>query len=941
MIFKRLFQPKHQHKDPAVRIQALQQLNPQEPQQKTILHELAFNDSEASVSLAALGRLNNFDLWWKMANTAKDQRIAKKARAKVENALLGNDISNDGVALDNATRRTFILECQDNALLELLLQERALDENDTELMLAVIDRLNKPQITLKLLLSTANFQLSEALLNQLTDEADIARVARKANHADLVALANKKLAAFEEQKVKPVQITKDVRLVLSKLLALCDVNEYPKLVAEKEALTARFAALTEEFNWLSEDVRSEFEQKFADIQSRVARKAELLHEDWARLEIKRQLQKALEQAQNFGTVVVDEINQLLNNDVTQLTLGELERCNQQIEKAVSQLDMLLAQELSEPERQQLQSVIFNLEQKRNSLDDLPALQLALKQAVELQQQIKDKAQPSDVAELSDAKQFLHQMTMQWKEIKAPYKGIWPSQVETEWQNLLKHWKKAFSKIEKQVEEDFKKCRDKLNFVNGQINQGRFHSAMRHYEKLAKQFDNLNDSAKKKLSKAFENVRSQVENLKGWQEYIAQPRKPEILAEVEALAKSPLLPEEQAKRVKALRYQWTTLGNLGSEEDEQMNKAFDDWCEEAFKPCRAFYAEQDAAREQNLQKKMALLDTLEATNADDVSLADLDRALATFRKQWKNIGETDYKAKESVDTRYKSVVGAVKSKVDVYYQENAALKQALIDQAQALLVEDDWKQATQKAKLLQEEWKGVGRVQSKVEKSLWETFRNVNDQIFAKRDQVVEQQNALFEANSSALQEQIQEMETRIADAKSPNDIAELEQAFVELDNALAQLPHALSKSLKAKVRNLKTNLAEKRKHYADNKTLKVYQSILDALAAWEEGEAELDAEVGNAWKQAFAGKVGFEQGAFDGFDRAALTLVMEITAGVESPDSEHAKRKDIQLQLMASKLQDGEALGMDALLQLWISQGPLSPEDKALLSRVTPLFLAK
>ena len=176
MIFKRLFQPKYQHKDPAVRIQALQDLNPDEAKEKSILHELAFNDSHVAVSLAALDKLNNFDLWWKMALTSKDQRVAKKSRSKVEASLLGKTTTD--LSADN--RRTFILECQDNAILDLLLKEQGIDQSDTELMLSVLSRLSKPQLNLRLLLETTNTSLQQRLFEQLTDPAEIGKVAKKA-----------------------------------------------------------------------------------------------------------------------------------------------------------------------------------------------------------------------------------------------------------------------------------------------------------------------------------------------------------------------------------------------------------------------------------------------------------------------------------------------------------------------------------------------------------------------------------------------------------------------------------------------------------------------------------------------------------------------------------------------------------------------------------------
>ncbi|MFT5838687.1 MAG: exonuclease SbcC, partial [Flavobacteriales bacterium] len=88
MIFKHLFRSKHQNPDPQVRIQAIENLNKQDPQQKSVLHELAFNDADVGVSLAALQKLDSFVLWYKMSQIAKNDRVQKKSQQFVENSLL-------------------------------------------------------------------------------------------------------------------------------------------------------------------------------------------------------------------------------------------------------------------------------------------------------------------------------------------------------------------------------------------------------------------------------------------------------------------------------------------------------------------------------------------------------------------------------------------------------------------------------------------------------------------------------------------------------------------------------------------------------------------------------------------------------------------------------------------------------------------------------------
>lgn len=936
MIFKRLFQPKYQHKDPTVRIQALQQLNPQEPQQKTILHELAFNDSDATVSLAALDKLDNFDLWWKMAGTSKDQRVAKKSKSKVEAFLLGQN----GITLPDTTRRTFILECHDSALLEMLLQEGGVDESDTELMLAVLTKLNKPQVTLKMLLATENESLRKALFEQLDSESDIAKVAKKASHQALTDMANQKLQALAEAKEKPVQLLKDTRLVLSKLLALVDSADYEKLVADRAKLEGEFKAFSEQFSILTQDDSTEFEQKFASLQPRLQKKEAALYDAWSKEQAKKQQQAAFEAALARTSEVLTSVHEALSANASTITLGQLEQFNQQIEQVEQAFQSLSRDELTQNHNKQIESSLLKLNQSRSHLDDLPALQIAITQAKELLAEFKQAAAPQVAEQVEQGKQVLSNFSAKFKDIKASFGQVWPKEIDDEWHQVRKTWKNAISDIEKQADDVFKKCRDKLNFVNAQVKQGRFRNAIRHYEKVAAQFEAMSENQQRRLSKTFEGIKSEIENLKDWQDYIAAPRKPELLQEIEALAKTPLAPEAQAKQVKALRAQWLTLGSTGTEADEALNKTFDETCEVAFKPCRDFYAEQDAKRTRNLNNKFALLDALEAEHKEDTPMDTLDKALNTMRKKWRDIGDIDYKLKDSLDERYRSVVNPIKSKIDQFYQDNASIKQGIIKEAEALVGSDNWQEATQIAKQLQDKWKQAGRAHGKVERKLWESFRSINDQIFAKRDEAVEARNAELETVVASLQDEIAALEGSVNDLEGVNDLLKLkEEVIVAFDAKLAELPHNLVKPIKHKLKQVKAAVDSKLAASTNDKSRQLYQTLFDALAQWDDEIPEQALTLGNVWKQAFLSRSTLNQ--FSGYDREMLVIAMEVVCGVDASQNDDTRRKQVQLELMASKLQGETQVNKEMLLEIWVNRGPLSESDKGLLNRIQPLFLSQ
>ncbi|MFT5546719.1 hypothetical protein, partial [Rheinheimera aquimaris] len=92
MIFKRFFKPKWQHNDAAVRQQAIAQLDQQNQEHKSILHELAFNDGAEAVRKAALLKLNDFSLWWQASKHDSAERLQQLAEQTLIEQLLQNKV---------------------------------------------------------------------------------------------------------------------------------------------------------------------------------------------------------------------------------------------------------------------------------------------------------------------------------------------------------------------------------------------------------------------------------------------------------------------------------------------------------------------------------------------------------------------------------------------------------------------------------------------------------------------------------------------------------------------------------------------------------------------------------------------------------------------------------------------------------------------------------
>ena len=279
MIFKHLFRSKHQNPDPQVRLQAIENLNKQDPQQKSFLHELAFNDSDVGVSLAALQKLDSFVLWYKMSQIAKNDRVQKKALQFVETTLL--DEQNE--ALTSQQKRVFIHETRDIRLIEKLLRQQWI-QKDTELTMGLLQTADKPQLQEKLLFDTTNESLQIAILQTFTDGVQarklLNKIQKKTASSALKALANETLQGWLTSEQAPIEVEQQVTMVLSRMLALKDQSDFLQLQQQQTLLTHQYNQIAARFVCLADLKRAEIEQKHTDICSRVERNIALLKPQW-------------------------------------------------------------------------------------------------------------------------------------------------------------------------------------------------------------------------------------------------------------------------------------------------------------------------------------------------------------------------------------------------------------------------------------------------------------------------------------------------------------------------------------------------------------------------------------------------------------------------------------------------------------------------------------
>ena len=333
-----------------------------------------------------------------------------------------------------------------------------------------------------------------------------------------------------------------------------------------------------------------------------------------------------------------------------------------------------------------------------------------------------------------------------------------------------------------------------------------------------------------LARNLEQLDTRLNELRQWKDYVAAPKRIELIEEMEALIGVDEALETLVEHLRALRQEWRTI-NKGiavdaTSEAERFEKAFT----AAFQPCQVYLAEQAAIRRKNLDARKQVLErvlTFESgLDAQQPNHPLIMRVLREAPQQWRSHAPIDRDASRPLDAQFFSALDRLRAKVTAWYAGNTTDKQALITRAQQLTASADLARAIDEVKRLQAQWNTTGPVPHALSESMWEEFRALCNAVYERRQQEFAQQSATLEQAKSVAEALCEQVEQ--ASQQGPADrptgearLSEWQQAF----NAVGELP-----------RNDARNL-----HERYQRAMSRYESQIAALAQRDAEAAETNA----------------------------------------------------------------------------------------------------
>ena len=190
----------------------------------------------------------------------------------------------------------------------------------------------------------------------------------------------------------------------------------------------------------------------------------------------------------------------------------------------------------------------------------------------------------------------------------------------------------------------------------------------------------------------------------------------------------------------------------------------------FKEKRAeFNAEQDAVKQENLEKKLKIIEEIKTISQDTDNINRQFSHVQQLQQEFKAIGEVPststtevWKSYQQTIENFYDLLKINKELRDYDFKKNLEIKQQLCEEAEALDEENDVIAAFKKLQALHDKWRETGPVAKDIREQLWARFKTASSVINKKHQAFFEERKASEKENAeakTALCEEIEKIKT--------------------------------------------------------------------------------------------------------------------------------------------------------------------------------------
>jgi hypothetical protein len=277
---------------------------------------------------------------------------------------------------------------------------------------------------------------------------------------------------------------------------------------------------------------------------------------------------------------------------------------------------------------------------------------------------------------------------------------------------------------------------------------------------------------------------ELRELDEWRRFANAQRQEQLIGMAEAIVASLKADEEAAKpsdlaatarALRELHAEWQLVAEAPRQVAQRLWDRFRTATDFIRARCETFFAQRRQQRAESAGKRLALVEEAEGL-VESTDWARTAARFQTLQAEWQALGRLAGDQDRVLATRFRAAGNAffARRREDLLdrkkvWTENLARKEALCVQAEALAESTDWDAAATEMKRLQADWKTIGPVRKNKSEVIWTRFRAAADRFFERYHHRHEIGLAAKLAEREAL---VVTLESLAAVAEAPPDLAE-------------------------------------------------------------------------------------------------------------------------------------------------------------------------
>ncbi len=871
-----LFKPAWQSPSVDKRLKAVAEMDGANAENEIILFDLAKDDEDASIRLAAIERLRDLTHLSELLHTSAEDEFRIAVGQRLDTLISSEE------SLDKADIQDLLQRFAD--LRPRIAAHAALAEN----RLLAVDKLADSQ-KMQVLGDTAFTDTRQSIAEQLgdIDDLEVARKVLRGKDKKAERIVKRKIEAYREHQRQQTENKALVDKLTEEVEYLAGHEWLPEF-------KARCAVHRQQWDGIDFEVDADSRCRY------------LLSREKVETLLKQQ--RVIEETHDSQQQLVDKLQNLLD-DITGRELPSLHDAQADIELELDKaaLDWTCLAKVIEPE-ETINSRYFIISRAINS-----SVQL-FSQAWELSENME-----------SPAEQAIQQLEGVLK------KFDWPSDLNE--LRVVSDLKAKLVDCRNKQKATADEYQLKLNRVHRNINKifhlgraGNLPSARHMAQKVEKALEQIEAREISALQERYKEALKVLEDMGDWKNYATEPKYLELCESMERLIDSDSPEEKRYEQMKALQKQWKTLGY--SDVSEQHWPRFKEAADKVYQPCAEFFQQRRQIQKANLDKRQQFVEQmrelLEATDWENHP--DYKAAQSKFygiNNHFTGIKDVEHRAGQKQWRQFSSLKDQVKSRLDEAYDENIEIKKRLISQAQQLAEAAPGLENIDKLKTLQARWSQVGITRRKQDQKAWVEFKSHCDTVYNEMKSL---RRSVREVNDQKLNsyrriiQQIQKLAKNASNlAKADHQFRELQDEYHQLPELPEQIPQTLIDGIRRDFVKACGQYEKRQQQIEGNQQLQQIQALREKAGLCEQLEANnlsscrvnLE-QIAEQWQAIVLDNPALDKRielrrestgsdldrAEIGVERRMLCIRLEIALDVDSPAEDRDMRMQYQLQQM-------------------------------------------